>query len=135
MEDAMTAHFTAAGSKHRKRELTHFQRILEEQREELLRVAQRAATGEVQLDPDDFPDEIDAASAEIELALIGRLRARERGLLNKIHLALERLENGTFGECADCGEEIDIRRLEARPVAELCIDCKSRQERIERSVM
>lgn len=130
----MTAHLTAAISKHRKQELAQFQTILEEQREELLRSAQRAATGEVQLDPDDFPDEIDAASAEIELALIGRLRARERGLLNKIHLALERLENGTFGECEGCGEDIDIRRLEARPVAELCIDCKSRQERMERSV-
>jgi DnaK suppressor protein len=130
----MTAHFTTTISKHRQQEIAHFQHILEEQRDELLRNAQRAASGEVQLDPDDFPDEIDAASAEVELALIGRLRARERGLLNKIYLALERFENGTFGECVECGEEIDIRRLAARPVAELCIDCKARQERIERSL-
>jgi DnaK suppressor protein len=133
----VTAHFDPAMKKNRTRgpELAHFKELLEEQRDELLRKTQRAAMGEVQLDPDDFPDEIDTASMEVELALVGRLRDRERGLLHKIHLALERLEDGTFGECAGCREEIDIRRLEVRPVAELCIDCKARQERIEGTML
>lgn len=116
----------------RKRDLTRFKQLLEEQREELLGNAKKALSGDIHLDPDDFPDEIDTASSEVGLAFIGRLRERERGLLNKITSALEKIEQGTFGECEQCGEEIGIKRLEARPVAELCIDCKAEQEKLER---
>jgi DnaK suppressor protein len=116
----------------RKRDLTRFKQLLEEQREELLGNAKKALSGDIHLDPDDFPDEIDTASSEVGLAFIGRLRERERGLLNKITSALEKIEQGTFGECEQCGEEIGLKRLEARPVAELCIDCKAEQEKLER---
>jgi len=116
----------------RKRDLTKFKQLLEDQREELLGNAKKALSGDIHLDPDDFPDEIDTASSEVGLAFIGRLRERERGLLNKINSALEKIEQGTFGECEQCGEEIGIKRLEARPVAELCIDCKAEQEKLER---
>ena len=116
----------------RKRDLTRFKQLLEEQREELLGNAKKALSGDIHLDPDDFPDEIDTASSEVGLAFIGRLRERERGLLNKITSALEKIEQGTFGECEQCGEEIVLKRLEARPVAELCIDCKAEQEKQER---
>ena len=116
----------------RKRDLTRFKQLLEEQREELLGNAKKALSGDIHLDPDDFPDEIDTASSEVGLAFIGRLRERARGLLNKITSALEKIEQGTFGECEQCGEEIGIKRLEARPVAELCIDCKAEQEKLER---
>ncbi len=92
----------------------------------------KALSGDIHLDPDDFPDEIDTASSEINLAFVGRLRERERGLLNKINLALEKIEEGVYGECESCGEEIGMKRLKARPVAELCIDCKSDQEKQER---
>ena len=53
-------------------------------------------------------------------------------LLNKINAALEKIEQGVYGECENCGEEIGLKRLEARPVAELCIDCKAEQEKLER---
>jgi DnaK suppressor protein len=116
----------------RKRELQRFRKILEEQRDRLLGNAEKALSGDIHLDPDDFPDEIDTASSEINLAFTGRLRERERGLLNKIQAALEKIEDGVYGTCDNCGEEIGRKRLEARPVAELCIDCKSEQEQLER---
>ena len=116
----------------RKRDLDKFKKILSEQRAQLAGNAKKAVTGEIHLDPDDFPDEIDAASSEMSLAFQGRLRERERGLLAKIEEALQKIEQGVYGECENCGEKIGIKRLEARPVAELCIDCKSEQERMER---
>ena len=112
--------------------MLRFKKILEAQRDELLGNAQKTITGEIHLDPDDFPDEIDAASSEMNLAFQGRLRERERGLISKIQQALRKIEEGVYGECESCGEEISIKRIEARPVAELCIDCKSEQERLER---
>jgi DnaK suppressor protein len=116
----------------KKRDLQRFQKMLLLQREQLLGNARKALSGDIHLDPDDFPDEIDTASSEIGLSFIGRLRERERGLLNKINAALEKIEQGVYGECENCGEEIGIKRLEARPVAELCIDCKAEQEKLER---
>ena len=109
------------------------QKILVGQREELLTsVAKGSKTGEVHLDPDDFPDEMDTAASESALAFQGRLRERERMLLGKINEALGKIDEGEFGECETCGEDIGIKRLLARPVATLCIDCKSDEERRER---
>jgi len=116
----------------KKRDLEKFKKILSEQREELLGNARKAMSGDIHLDPDDFPDEIDTASSEINLAFTGRVRERERGLLKKINEALERIALGEYGECENCGETISVKRLMARPVAELCIDCKSEQEKLER---
>ena len=116
----------------RKRDLDKFRKVLLEQRDELAGKAKRAVSGDIHLDPDDFPDEIDTASSEVGLAFIGRLRERERGLLAKIEQALQKIEQGVYGECESCGEEIGLKRLEARPVAELCIDCKAEQEKQER---
>lgn len=117
----------------KKRDMIRCQKLLQRQRTELLaNVTKGAKTGEVHLDPDDFPDEMDTAAAESALAFTGRLRERERGLLGKINEALDRIDTGEFGECESCGEDIGIKRLLARPVAGLCIDCKSEQERRER---
>ena len=118
----------------RKRDLDKFKKILAAQREQLVGNVQKALKGDVHLDPDDFPDEIDTASSEMGLAFIGRLREREIGLLNKIDAALRKIQDGVYGECESCGEEIGLKRLEARPVAELCIDCKAEQERRERGL-
>ena len=118
----------------RKREQEKFRKLLVEQRDSLLRNAQRAMAGDLNPDPDDFPDEIDTASSEVGLAFIGRLRERERGLMNKILAALEKIDEGEYGACEMCGEDIGLKRLEARPVAELCIDCKSQQEKLERGM-
>ena len=112
--------------------MAKFKKVLEAQRDELMGNAQKTLSGDIHLDPDDFPDEIDAASSEMNLAFQGRLRERERGLLNKIDGALAKIEEGIYGECESCGEQIGSKRLQARPVAELCIDCKSEQEQLER---
>jgi DnaK suppressor protein len=116
----------------KKRDLERFRKILQEQKNQILGNARKALSGEIHLDPDDFPDEIDTASAEVGLSFIGRLREREKSLLAKIDAALEKIEQGVYGECENCGEEIGLKRLEARPVAELCIDCKAEQEKLER---
>ena len=116
----------------RKTDQKRFIKLLNEQRSELLTNARRAVSGDIHLDPDDFPDEIDSASSESGLAFIGRLRERERQLIQKIDAALAKIEEGEYGICRVCGEDIGINRLMARPVADMCIDCKSQQERLER---
>ena len=105
-----------------KRDTQRFKKILVEQREQLQGNQKKALGGDIHLDPDDFPDEIDTASSEINLQFTGRLREREQGLLAKVNLALQKIEDGEYGECMSCGEDIGIKRLRARPVAELCID-------------
>jgi RNA polymerase-binding transcription factor len=79
-----------------------------------------------------FPDLGDQATAEAERSLMLRLRGRDRMLLKKIENAIERIEQGIFGICEKCGSEIDMRRLEARPVTTLCIECKIQQEEEEK---
>lgn len=115
-----------------KRDTERFRKILNAQRDELLGNAKRALSGDIHVDPDDFPDEIDTASSEVSLQFTGRLREREQGLLAKIDAALEKIAGGEYGACMNCGEDIGVKRLKARPVAELCIDCKSEQEKLER---
>ncbi len=116
----------------RKSDQKKFTKILDEAKQQLLDNARRAMTGDIHLDPDDFADEIDSASSESGLAFIGRLRERERQLIQKIDLSLQKIELGSYGTCRICEEDIGMERLRARPVADLCIDCKSQQERLER---
>jgi len=116
----------------RKSDQKKFVAQLEAERDKLLANARRAMTGDIHLDPDDFPDEIDGAASESSLAFIGRLRERERMLIQKIDAALQRIKAGGYGTCLSCGEDIGLQRLKARPVATLCIDCKSQQEKLER---
>jgi DnaK suppressor protein len=78
-----------------------------------------------------YADPADRASAESDRAFILRLRDRDRKLIQKIDQALDRIEEGSFGICDDCGEDISIARLKARPVTTLCIKCKSKQEQAE----
>jgi RNA polymerase-binding transcription factor len=115
-----------------KRDLQKFRKLLTEQREKIVGNAKRTLGGDIHVDPDDFPDEMDIASSEVSLQFAGRLREREQGLLAKIDAALKKIESGEYGECVMCGEPIGVARLKARPVAELCIECKSEQEKLER---
>jgi DnaK suppressor protein len=78
-----------------------------------------------------YADPADRASHESDQAFTLRLRDRDRKLIKKINEALGRIEDGTYGICEECGEEISISRLKARPVTTLCIDCKSKQEEEE----
>ena len=75
-----------------------------------------------------YADPADRATAESDRAFTLRLRDRERRLIKKVKEAIERIDDGTFGECVECGEDISFARLKARPVTTLCIKCKSRQE-------
>lgn len=77
-------------------------------------------------------DPVDIASLEINQANLQKIGKRETYLLKKIDYALKKIEEGTFGECESCGEDISVARLMARPVAQLCIDCKTEQESVER---
>ena len=116
----------------KKRDMEKFKKLLLQQKDDLLTNARKTLSGDIHLDPDDFPDEIDTASSEMNLAFQGRLRERERGLISKINQALDKIEDGVYGECESCGEQISLKRIQARPVAELCIDCKAEQEQLER---
>lgn len=80
-----------------------------------------------------YADPADRASMESDQFFTLRLRDRERKLVKKINEALERIEDGTYGICEGCGEEISFPRLKARPVTTLCIDCKSKQEEQEKT--
>lgn len=75
-----------------------------------------------------FADPADRATAESDRAFTLRIRDRERRLIRKIQAALQRMSDGTYGICEECGEDISIPRLKARPVTRLCINCKARQE-------
>jgi DnaK suppressor protein len=77
---------------------------------------------------ENFPDPTDRASMESNRNSVLRIRDRERKLIFKIQEALSRIDEDTFGICEECGEEIGIERLKARPVTTLCIECKSSQE-------
>lgn len=79
-----------------------------------------------------YADPADRASQESEQFFTLRLRDRDRKLITKIKEAQERIEDGSYGICEACGEEISIPRLKARPVTTLCIQCKSKQEEEER---
>ncbi len=74
-------------------------------------------------------DIVDLESQEKENLLQFRLKSRDNVYLKKIKLALDRIENGTFGKCTDCGADISLSRLKARPVAEVCIHCKEEEEK------
>ena len=84
-------------------------------------------------DEDTFPDMADRATLESDRNFLLRIRDRERRLIQKIREALARIENGTYGICEGCGEDINERRLKARPVTTLCVECKTAQEAEEKS--
>ncbi len=109
----------------------HFEQILLDWRRELLTQASSAIGQDLSVRSEQRSDPGDLASMESERNLVLRLRDRERKLISKIDSSLQRIREGTFGQCTGCGEEIGHKRLEARPVATLCIRCKEEQERHE----
>jgi DnaK suppressor protein len=105
----------------------HFRNILKSWKMELMEEVDRTMHY-MQDEAANFPDPNDRASQESDFTLELRARDRERKLIKKIDEALQRLDNHEYGECESCGVEIGIRRLEARPTATLCIDCKTLDE-------
>ncbi len=107
-------------------------KLLEKQKADLLAEAGETISESLQPEVENFPDPGDLATRESDRNFLLRLRGREQRLLKKIDEALERIDIGTFGICEGCGEKIGMKRLEARPVTTLCIECKTQQEEEEK---
>ena len=105
----------------------HFRSILEAWRQSLMEEVDRTVD-HMKDDAANFPDPNDRASQETEFSIELRTRDRERKLLKKIQQTLDLLDAHEYGYCESCGAEIGIRRLEARPTANLCIECKTLEE-------
>lgn len=118
MSDAMRAHFTG---------------ILQKWKQELMEEVDRTVH-HMQDEAANFPDPADRASQEEEFSLELRARDRERKLIKKIDETIQLIDDNEYGWCDSCGVEIGIRRLEARPTATLCIDCKTLAEIKEKQI-
>ncbi|HEX9875250.1 MAG TPA: RNA polymerase-binding protein DksA [Gammaproteobacteria bacterium] len=112
-------------------QLEHFRQLLWAWKRELMEEVDRTML-HMKDEAANFPDPNDRATQESEFGLELRTRDRERKLLRKIDSALQRIEDGTYGYCEETGEEIGLRRLEARPVATLCVEAQERRELAER---
>ncbi|MFW5488250.1 MAG: RNA polymerase-binding protein DksA [Desulfovibrio sp.] len=109
------------------KDIEYFDQLLKGMLDDILRQGEETLedmtdSGEVYADP------ADRATAESDRAFTLRLRDRERRLIKKIQEAQQRIEDGSYGVCEDCGEDISVPRLKARPVTTLCIKCKSKRE-------
>ncbi|BBD06978.1 RNA polymerase-binding protein DksA [Desulfovibrio ferrophilus] len=113
------------------KDLEFFRKYLTQELDDILRkgeetIEDMTETREVYADP------ADRATAESDRSFTLRLRDRERKLIKKIQAAQRRIDDGSFGYCEECGDDISVERLKARPVTTLCIECKSRQEEEEK---
>jgi DnaK suppressor protein len=114
-----------------KERLEFFRELLNERLKTILEEAEKTVKGMTN-DRDSFPDPTDRANLESDRNFLLRMRDRERKLIGKIKEALARIDDGTFGICEECGEEVSEERLKARPMATLCIDCKTKAEEEEK---
>jgi DnaK suppressor protein len=114
-----------------KEQLEHFRMILNTWKRDLMQEVDRTVL-HMKDEAANFPDPNDRATQESEFSLELRTRDRERKLIRKIEEALKRIDDGSYGYCIETGEEIGIKRLEARPVATLCVEAQERRERREK---
>lgn len=114
-------------------QVEHFRNILLNWKKSLMEEVDRTVH-HMQDEAANFPDPTDRATQESEFSLELRTRDRERKLIRKIDSSLRRIDEHDFGFCESCGADIGIRRLEARPTAEMCVDCKSLEEIRERQL-
>ncbi|HEY6417528.1 MAG TPA: RNA polymerase-binding protein DksA [Candidatus Binataceae bacterium] len=112
----------------RHRDLKLFRKLLEGRKREILVEAERALGTMNSESEEAYADPTDRAALESDRNFLLRMRDRERKLLSKIDEAFARIDDGSYGRCEECGGEIGIERLKARPVTTLCIGCKSAQE-------
>ena len=121
------------GSIMKKKELDFFKEQLNNLLEELLSQADETVSG-MTSPKENFPDPTDRASLEADRNFMLRIRDRESKLILKVKKAIARIETGTFGICESCGEDISFDRLKARPVTTQCIDCKTKEETLEKAL-
>ena len=112
--------------------LVTIKKKLLKQRQDLLAEAGQTLNNKISTEKESFPDPTDQAVAELDNNFLLRLRGREQKLLKKIDEAISRIDGGSYGVCEFCGGQISMKRLEARPVTTLCIECKTRQEEEEK---
>ena len=117
----------------KKKDVQYFKEFLTKRLEELLSHADDTVSG-MTAPKDNFPDPTDRASLEADRNFMLRIRDRENKLIKKVKKALKRIDNGTFGICEKCGEDISIKRLKARPVTTQCIECKTKEEAVEKAL-
>jgi len=115
-----------------KKDIARFKKLLQERRKAIVNMTETVREEGMGFDQAELPDEVDLASTEAGQSLKLRLRDRELVLLKKIDKTLQKIEDGEFGICERCGEEIGVKRLEARAVAEMCIRCKEELEKVEK---
>lgn len=113
-------------------ELKRFKGLLEEMKGKIISDVEQTLN-DMTTQTGNIPDPNDRATVESDRNFELRIRDRERKLMNKIDEALTRIDEGEYGICESCGEDIAIKRLEARPVAKYCIDCKTKQEQQEKA--
>lgn len=118
----------------RQRDLKLFRKLLEGRQRDILNESERAVGTMNSETEEAYADPTDRAALESDRNFLLRMRDRERKLLTKITEAFARIEDGSYGQCEECGGEIGIERLKARPVTTLCIACKSAQEARESKV-
>lgn len=123
--------YLVEGDPMRRRDLNTFRKLLSTRLEELLIEAERTKHT-VKGSEEPPSDAMEQASDQLDREILLRLRDRESKLMAKIKDVLEKIDNGTFGICEECGEEISLKRLRARPMATLCIECKHEQEALEK---
>ncbi len=117
----------------KKKDLEYFKKHLNDELNKLLLQVDDTVSGMTEV-KENFPDPTDRASLESDRNFMLRIRDRESKLIKKIKKALDRIENGTFGICETCGGEISIKRLKARPVTTQCIECKTKEEALEKAL-
>jgi DnaK suppressor protein len=111
--------------------LEFFRMMLTQEINNLLNEAEKTVS-EMTSGKENYPDPNDRASLESDRNFELRIRDRERKLISKMRDAIQRIDSGTYGICSSCGGDISEKRLTARPVTTLCIDCKTKQERLEK---
>lgn len=133
IDDTFVPYQAKKGEKYmNEKQQAHFMGMLLAWKKELMEEVDKTVT-HMKDDATNFPDPNDRASQEEEFALELRTRDRERKLIKKIDESMKMIESHDYGYCETCGEDIGIRRLEARPTATQCIDCKELDEMKERA--
>ena len=117
----------------KKKDVDYFRELLTNQLEDLLDNADHTVSG-MTVPKENFPDPTDRASLEADRNFMLRIRDREAKLIKKIKKTLDRIDSGTFGICEKCGEDISLKRLKARPVTTQCIECKTKEEALEKAL-
>ena len=117
----------------KKKDLEYFKKLLNDRLRDLESQADDTVSGMIS-QKETFPDPTDRASHEANRSFMLRIRDREHKLIKKIRKALDRIDNGTYGICDKCEENISTKRLKARPVTTQCIDCKKKEEALENAL-